>query len=260
MTILGDYQNYFKNTAPGTTRNWAGGILTMGDNKQATYTDPYNNQLSLNANTPLSTLYQNPNIANAWDTHYGTDITQGLAPPQRQEFTIPTDLYPTSTSKQSNYSSGHSHSGINWNSPLSKGLLPSLLSTGQNLQSLTENMGQTLQDQYANLMQRALQPQAFQGTLNDLASKRMLNSTVAKDALSSAGKGIARMVADQAFNSQLAQQQAQMQVPQTLANLISLSQETNQSNKSSSSSSARSSNPLEPYELMSQMLRYQPSV
>lgn len=167
-------------------------------------------------------------------------------------FTVPTTAIPTSTSAstggstsagQQQATSGQQstgaqqaqslqsslgQTGINWNNPLVSGILPSLISSGQALPGLAQNLGETVQGQYSNLMNQALGPQAFQGTLNELASRNMLNSSVAGNALAQTAFPIAQAVGNQGFQSALAGQQAQMQVPTSLAELAKLGQESTQ--------------------------------
>ncbi len=133
-----------------------------------------------------------------------------------------------------------SQGGINWQNPLMQALLPSLMSSGTGLQGVADNMGQTLQDQYSALMRQSLGPQAFQGTLNQLAGRNMLNSSVAGNALAQTALPISQMIGNQAFQSQLAGQQAKMQVPTTLSDLARLGQETSGTGTSQSTSQQQS--------------------
>ena len=100
-------------------------------------------------------------------------------------------------------------------------------------------MGQTVQDQYSNLMNQAMGPQAFQGTLNQLAQRNMLNSSVAGNALAQTAVPIAQAVGNQGWQSALAGQQAQMQVPTSLAQLAQLGQESNNMSTGASTSSGQ---------------------
>lgn len=260
MTIpYQDFQNYFNSTSPGTTQDWAYGSLTMGDNGVATYTDPYGTAINFTSNTPLSELYQgSPSIASYWDDYYGSDVTNSLAPSTTLSQLLESQMggglgnaIPTSTSSSSANSSGLS--GVNWNTDLAKALLPNLISTGQELPTLAGNLSDTLQGQYRDAMRTALGPDAFQGTLNQLASRGMLNSSVAGDALSGAASTLAKDIAQQGWNSQLAQQQAQMTVPSLLAGILDLAKETRTS--STSGSSSKNTNPLAPYELLAALLK-----
>ena len=124
--------------------------------------------------------------------------------------------------------------GINWGNPVNSAILPQLISSAQALPGVANNMGQTVQDQYSSLMNQAMGPQAFQGTLNELASRNMLNSSVAGNAMAQTAVPIAQAIGNQGWQSSLAGQQAQMQVPTSLAQLAQLGQEsTNQSTGSS---------------------------
>jgi hypothetical protein len=161
-------------------------------------------------------------------------------------FDIPTNLYPTTTST----SGGASSSGINWGSPFVSGILPTLTKAAKDLPGIASGMSGLLQGQYNSLMQQAMGPQAFQGTLNQLAAKNMLNSSVASDAMSKTATPIAQSIANKGWESQLAGQQARMNVPSILGQLAQLGQQSN----SSSTSSSNTSNPLAPYELMAQLI------
>ena len=187
-----------------------------------------------------------------------TQATGGA--PSGGNFTIPMTAFPYSTQFSNQGSSQSSNSGINWNTPFMQSLLPQLQSSAANLRGDIEGMGQTLQDQYANLMRRGMGPEAFQGTLNSLANRGMLNSSVAGDSMAGVQKGTARMIADQQFNSMLAQQQALQNIPNILANLAQLGQESSSRGGSYGSSQSYQANPLAPYELMSRLFMYQPTV
>lgn len=267
MTLNSDYQNFFSGKGPGYTRDWAQGSLSYGNDGNATYTGPLGNTSMFNKSTPLSTVYNsNPFIAQAWDDAYGTDVTGYLKP--QSNFTIPNNIFPTSVSSGTTGSTGKSNSasrsGINWGSDLASGLLPNLIASGQNAQSVADNMGATLQDQYANTMRQAMNPQNFQGTLNHLANTGMINSSTGENALANAGRGIAGDIAGQQFKSKTAQQQAQMQVPSILANLAALANETSSSssatNKSSGTNRSYQADPLAPYRLNANIMLNQPTV
>jgi len=163
-------------------------------------------------------------------------------------FDIPTNLYPSSSSS----SQSSSVSGVDWNSPLVQALLPSIISNAQNLPSMAENMGDTLSGYYSNLMNQSMEPQAFQGTLNSLNSRGMLNSTVASDAISNMASNIARDIGNNAYQAKLDQYNKQMEIPQMLADIARLAIEQH----SQSTSSSSYSNPLAPYQLYLQGLTY----
>ena len=165
------------------------------------------------------------------------------------EWFVPEGLTPVSKSSSTSSGSGSSRSGINWENPLAEAMQPLLVQSGQQLPDVVNNMGATLQGQYSNLMRQAMSPNAFQGTLNQLASRGMLNSTVASDALASAQNQAAQAIADRGFTSQLAQQEQQMQLPETLGNLAKLAEESTSKNQSNTASQSIQTDPLAPYYL-----------
>jgi len=133
-----------------------------------------------------------------------------------------------------------SQSGINWGSPFMQAISPSLTQSATQLQPTVDAMGRTLQDQYSNLMTQALGPQAFQGTLNDMSSRGMLNSGVTSDALAQTGTNIMQDIGNRGYQSMLAQQQAQMQVPGILGGLAGLGQEASSAGQNTSGNIAGS--------------------
>ena len=258
MTLFQDYNKFFD--ARGTSEKFNPfGVGTIGskDANTATWTNPIGQTMEFNRNTPLSQIYQSdPYAAKAWDTKYGAGETFGLSAAQpQQNFEIPTKLFPTTVSNSSNSSSGTSKSGINWDTDLAKGLLPGLLASGQNVQDVANGLSDTLKGQYENMMRRAMDPNNFQGILNQLSQRGVLNGTVGQDTLAQAGRGIAGDVANKAFDANIAGAEAQMKVPLILAMLVQLAQETNSQSSSGSISSSTSQNPLAPYELMAGLLK-----
>ena len=245
-----DFLAYFAGTPAGTTQDWAQGTLSMGQGGNATYTPPSGSPMTFNAETPMSQLYQNPFIQNTWNQMYGTeDVNQALG---GNNFNIPTNLYSTSGSTSQNQS--NQQSGIDWNTPFMQQILPSLTGAATNLQPNVDAMKQTLQDQYSNMMREALGPGALQGTLNQLAGRNMLNSQVASDALRGVSRDIMKDVANRGYESLLAQQAAQMEVPSILGNLAELGRRSTGTSTGTSTSSTQ--NPLEPYQLMAQLMMY----
>jgi hypothetical protein len=156
-----------------------------------------------------------------------TDIPSPAAP-INSTFNIPTDLASTS--------------GPDWSGQLGSSILPNLQETAGNLPGLAESFGPTLQGMYGNLMKQAMGPGAFQGTLNNLASRNVLNSSIASDALSKAGTNIATNVANQAYPSFLAGLEQKMQVPGVLGNLATLER--------------TGTDPIQAYNLLARMLMY----
>jgi hypothetical protein len=185
--------------------------------------------------------------------------TAGNSTGASANFHVPASAFPFSASTSSSRSNQSSSSGLNWDSPFMRDLYPSLMNSATSLQGNVDRMGDTLQGQYSNLMRQGMGPNAFQGTLNSLSGRNMLNSKVASDTMGAAAHGVAQDIGNRQFDANLAQQQAQMQVPQILGNLASLGQESHSHGSSSGSSNSYQANPLAPYDLMSQNLRFQAS-
>lgn len=187
-------------------------------------------------------------------------------------FNIPLDAFPWSgnISQSQNLalntsgSSGGSRSGIDWNLPFMKSLMPQLNTSVSSLMDTANNLGTTIGDKYSALMRQGLGPSAFQGTLNQLSNRGMLQSNVASDTLARAGTNIMQDIANRGFDALLAGAQAKMQVPSILGSLANLGQTSTSGYGSTSqgisggTSNQRSysANPLAPYELFSNLLRY----
>jgi hypothetical protein len=308
MSLLTDYTNLLGQNAGSSAT--IGGVPFQRTGTGVSWTNPTGATGTIGIDNPysgLNTLYSMPYINKSWDTAYGTNPLSGIsngsfnlnslyANPNATLTNGATstglDLSGLSTANpysmssssggssqssenQSQYSSlsdSLSKSGINWQNPLASGLMPTTLQEGLNLPNVVNQMGQTLTDQYNDMIQRALGPEAFQGTINDLASKGMLNSSVGGDAISQMGSNLAKSVADKAYEAQLAQQQAKLQVPSMLAQLLQLAQEsmsqstsTSQGTSSGTSSGGSSQSsqsyqvdPLSKYNTLFDFYSYQP--
>lgn len=157
-----------------------------------------------------------------------SDAVSGMQGQMGGLFNLPTltkDTYPSSSS------------GIDWNSGYGSDLLKSLTNSINQLPQMAQQFGDTLQGQYSNLMKRSLSPDMFQGTLNNLASRGMLGSSEAGNAMGRTAKDIMNTVGDRAYESQLQGLQQQMQLPGLLGQLAQLLQ------------TSKSSDPLAPYQL-----------
>jgi len=155
-------------------------------------------------------------------------------------------LYPTATS----ISGTQSRTGMDWGSPFMKQVSPMLTAATKELPGVIGKMGETLQDRYKSLMGTALRQQAFQGTLNQLAGRNILDSSVAASALAQTAVPIMQQIGDIGFQSALAQQQAQVGLPSMLAQIAGLGQ----TGVSAGGAISRSQDPLAPYKLLSQFL------
>ena len=112
-------------------------------------------------------------------------------------------------------------SGIDWAQGPGPALLEQLTGAIGSLPQQAQNFGTTLQNQYSNLMRQGLGPQAFQGTLNQLANRGMLGSTEAGSAMSRTATDIMNTIGDRGYESQLQGLQQQMQLPGLLGQLAS---------------------------------------
>ena len=222
------------------------------------------------------------------------DATQPIS--QLNTWEIPTDVFPTSTSQSSNIgtsgstssgqstsgsqsgstSTGRSYSGVDFGTPLNQAILPNLISSATGLQQKTDDLGRSLNDMYSNQMRRAFSPENFQGILNTLSNRNVLNSDITSDALGRAGHLAAKTIADKAFESQIAQAQNQLAVPNILGNLAALGQTSTSATDSGSTStsfsdamnqassysdtsgqsSAFQADPSKPYDIMSRLLTF----
>jgi len=125
----------------------------------------------------------------------------------------------TTTSNTVTGTTGQTASGIDWGSPGVAGLLDQIKGWISRSSGLAQNAQANIGNYYNNLMRESLGPQAFQGTLNNLRSRNMLNSSVASDALATAQSNIAGDIGNRAFDTYLKGYDTQMQMPNMLAQL-----------------------------------------
>ena len=163
-------------------------------------------------------------------------------------FNIPMSTYPYSSSS----SAQNSTSAIDWSSQLGQTLLPMIQNWSKRIPGLAENLSETLQGQYKTMMREALQPQAFQGVLNQLANRGVLDSSITSNALSDTASRIAEGIGKQGYLSALQGIDAQMRVPGMLGQIAELAR----TSEAQAVSRAESGNPLAPYELMAKMMMY----
>jgi hypothetical protein len=260
-TIESDMESFWN--SPDGSQKWGGGTL-LKSGGTAVYTPPGGGAPQyFNKNQSIGELSQNPVVLNEWQKQYGGktdttdpldpdpvktpwDITQGggdlNATQDGNEFIIPEDKFPTSSSVSTN------QSGIDWNSPLLKALLPQLIASGQGVQDKADNLSKTLSEQYGNLIDRSQSAENFQGTLNELAGRNVLNSSVTGEALGRASALNAKSVADKAYDANVAGAQSQFAVPGIIASLANLGQ------TSSGASASTSKQPNVPFEIMQRFL------
>lgn len=191
---------------------------------------------------------------------WGQPTTQAATPAVNNNATsgwsLPEGLMPTSKSSSTGSSTSNSLSGINWGNPIASAMQPLAIQSGQNIQNVADNMANTLQGQYGNMMRQAMDPNAFQGTLNQLAQRGMINSTTGADAMAQAQNQAAQQVANQGYEAMLAQQAAQFKVPEVIGNLAKLAEESRSTGTSSNASSSLTQDPLKPYELQADMFKW----
>jgi len=113
-------------------------------------------------------------------------------------------------------------SGIDWGSPGVAGLLDQIKNWTGIASGNAANAPGNINNFYRNMMQNALQPQAFQGTLNNLRQRNMLDSSVASDALAGTASNIAGQVGNQALSSYLKGFDVQQGMPNMLGQLANV--------------------------------------
>ena len=155
-----------------------------------------------------------------------------------QQFDVPTDVFP--------FSFNTSTSGMNWGGPVASSLLDLITNTAQQIPGIAESLPGMIQDTYGQIMQNALGPDAFQGVLNNLAAKGMIDSSVASDAMSQTAQKIMQDIGGKAFQSSIEGAEAQLNVPSLLSQIAGLDQQNQ--------SMGLSASPLDPYQIMSSIL------
>jgi len=167
--------------------------------------------------------------------------------PGVQGFSTPTSAIPYSASQSQIVSS--ENAGINWSDPFASQILPQLIQTAQGLPSLASGMEENLTTGYSNMLRNALGPEAFQPTLNNLAKRGMINSTVASEALGGTASNIANSISNMAFAARAEALKAQQGVPAELANMAKLAQTATK--QAQSQASALQEDPSQPYAIQS---------
>jgi hypothetical protein len=146
--------------------------------------------------------------------------------PSQDGFNIPTNAY--------------ARTGMDWENPYVAMLADPVIGGYMGLQDKVSSMSDTIGGRYEGLMRRATGPDMLGSTLNDLASRNILNSSVASDALAKAATQNVQGIADKQFEADLSQISAEMSLPGLGGQLMELGRSTE--------------NPLQPYELMTQLL------
>ena len=171
-------------------------------------------------------------------------------PSSGQIFDVPT-LTPDvqSTQTQAGTTSGTTSAGIDWESPGVSGLLDQIKKWTGRASGMAENVIPNINNFYGNMMRNALGPQAFQGTLNDLRERNILDSSVASDALAKAGSNIAGQIGGQGLDTYLKAYDTQIQMPGLLASMANLGGKTTTTTGETSGTGAQT-NPIDVYRLI----------
>jgi len=221
----------YEQTGTNWQNPWISGAVADALPTASTFSIPY-------GTTPYSESQSSSYQGMDWDNPYVQEL-YGAISSGMEDFSVDSSLkdYSQEQATASNTSSGQS--GIDWSDPFASQILSALTKSAQALPGLASSMGDTLTTGYSNMMQEALGSEgAFQGTLENLASRGMIDSTVASNALSSAASDIATPIANKAFEARQAQLGAQMGVPTQLAEMAALGQSSSEQAQGQSQSSA----------------------
>lgn len=239
MSAYTDYQDWFANTPSGHSQDWAGGQISKGKGGIASYTDPLGQSHTLTSRSSLADLYgQSPYIAQQWDEQYPGVFSQGPT------FDIPTDVFPSSSSKDSSYSGLPSK----YQKQILEGIIPSLLASIQNMPGNIDQYLEDAMNTYSGTFKN-MASQAMPNILNESFGRNMQDSSIAEDITSNVMSNIISNLQPQAY--QTAMQGALMKagMPGLLSQIAG-----NLGRYSTGQSSAKQSNPLAPYQLAAQML------
>lgn len=139
--------------------------------------------------------------------------------------------------------------GLDYNNEYVQALAPQLAEQAAGLSERIDEGVEQAQDYYQNQMNRAMGPQAFQGTLNTLAGRNVLDSSVAEGALMQTQQQTAQAIADKAYQAALAGTQLQMDVPGKVGGVLG------QLGGQTTEVTQTTEDPLEPYRLSSNLLK-----
>jgi hypothetical protein len=125
-----------------------------------------------------------------------------------------------------------------------------LIQQAKDLPGMADQIGSATLGKFTNMLKQATGPEGFQGTINDLASRGMIESSVAGDAMARTRRDLTTDIQNKGFDAILASLMAKLQVPGMLGSMAGLAQTTT----SSTGSSTQQSNPLAPYELAASII------
>ena len=132
------------------------------------------------------------------------------------------------------------YSGLDWDSPYTQEVSGGLTGSLGAAQTAAQGMPETIQGYYNNMLRTALGPEGFEGTMQDLAKRGVLSSTVASDAMANTAWESSKAIAQKGYESQIAGQQALMKMPSYWTDALELGQVT--------------VDPSEPYDIMADLL------
>ena len=164
-------------------------------------------------------------------------------------FDVPDDLSPIRSGQQNQSTTKSTgHTGIDFDNPFVKSIMPSLTENTAGLMDIANNMTSVVQNKYDNLMREGLGPNAFQGTMNQYGAKNMLNSSVTGDAISKLAHQIMTDIGNKGYDSMLAGEAAKMEVPGIQAGIVDqIGRETDTASDTVTSGSSFTQDPYEPY-------------
>lgn len=244
-----DYNNYFNTATPGQTINWGGGTLTKG-NVGATYTSADGSTQLLTPTSDLNALASsNPGIASEWGMNYG------FSPKSSSPELFQPNLYQSSTSGSNQSSQGNTFSGLdaNYRNQIASGTIPQLLQAVSGLNSVPQQTANAATNLYSNMLNQGINS-SLQGVLNQLASRGILNSSVASDTLSKTAQDLIQTNANNAYQSQIDSGKMQMLIPNILSSIMGLSSYNQGNTSSTGTSGSYASDPLEPYTMLANFL------
>ena len=140
------------------------------------------------------------------------------------------------------YSSSYSGIGADNQSELMGAVLPQLTNSMTNYRSDIDKSTKAAQEGFTSMNKQAM-TSGLQSILNNLASRGMLNSSVASDTISKGMTDITNTNSDKYFQAAMQNAVMKAEEPTMLAKIASLG------------SYSQSSNPLEPYELMANFFK-----
>ena len=155
----------------------------------------------------------------------------------------------TTTSTATGATTSAGTSGIDWSSPGVAGLLDQIKNWTGIASGNAANAPGNINNFYSNMMRNALQPQAFQGTLNNLRQRNMLDSSVASDALAGTASNIAGQVGNQALSSYLKGFDVQQGMPNMLGQLANVLGGRGTTSTGTTSATGTQTDPMAAYRL-----------